>query len=187
MTFVPRPGRRFNVNALCDQHHSLFAERQAASLPTFRTQTRYIMADRSLQSSIWAPGNRPTLENRQHSSFVSTDDWSCASCSFSNFQWRKECFRCFTPRFGHHQKVLPVNGHSATIYTEDSTSSRKIELELSTTKAQHLPISRQQPEFKAAEKGLATSQWAPRRQSRGEAQVWTRVRCLRSELIIAKW
>ncbi|KAH8759584.1 hypothetical protein F5882DRAFT_337367 [Hyaloscypha sp. PMI_1271] len=121
------------------------------------------MNDHGLQNSIWAPQGRD--------SFRRVGDWICPSCGFSNFTWRKVCFRCST---GPQATGLPVNGHLQT--SADPTNY------ISTSYNENRPL--QPPESRhdtihstQKESGLSTSRWAPRT-FRGRPKtddVWTRI------------
>jgi hypothetical protein len=101
--------------------------------------------------------------------------WVCHSCGFSNFVWRKLCFRCCSDP---HYRCLPANRH-----LPGSADPVKPVLTSSHANHQVLPsngISFQTNHLTATQKepGLATSRWAPRNyQRRGAHQIWTRV-CL---------
>ncbi|KUJ16104.1 uncharacterized protein LY89DRAFT_618900 [Mollisia scopiformis] len=128
------------------------------------------MGDRSLQSSRWAPKNQfqTSSSNREFA-----DDWRCLSCSFSNFQWRKKCFRCSTPK-GQGAHVPTTNGLPISI-SPDLPQNWEKEPAVKSSLLHGLNPTPKQPSFKPVEHGLATSRWAPRRQSHGEPlQVWTR-------------
>ncbi|KAE9378569.1 hypothetical protein N431DRAFT_400303 [Stipitochalara longipes BDJ] len=87
-----------------------------------------------LQNSRWAPR---------------IGDWTCTSCGFSNFAWRKECFRCSSNT--HSNRLPAANGHLPTPPAEST----------------NLP----------KEPGLCMSRWAPRNYH-GRAsseEIWTRI------------
>ena len=60
------------------------------------------MNGRGLQDSRWASPARG-IEKQGSNTWASDTprdgDWICVSCSFSNFQWRTECFRCRNKRY----------------------------------------------------------------------------------------
>lgn len=62
---------------------------------------------RGLSGSKWAPQNSGAGNARRGEvsparkithGFTLDMDWDCNSCGFSNFGWRKECFRCDKPK-----------------------------------------------------------------------------------------
>lgn len=124
------------------------------------------MNGRGLQSSIWASGEG-------YDSFKRVGDWSCPSCGFSNFAWRKECFRC-SPAW--HLNGLHTNGHlpaPADHLNRLSTSPHDTHhvqaAKAADFGAVHPPAQK--------EHGLSTSRWAPRNY-RGRTKsdnIWTRV------------
>ena len=46
-----------------------------------------------LQAAPGSQGGRPGARQHQHGG-KSGERWTCARCSFENFSWRKECFKC---------------------------------------------------------------------------------------------
>lgn len=124
------------------------------------------MNGHGLQSSIWAPGEG-------YDSFRRVGDWSCPSCGFSNFAWRKECFRCSQ---APHLNGLHTNGHlprSADYINHLSTSSHDNH-HIQAAKTAHFQTVHHPAQ---KEPGLSTSRWAPRNH-RGRTKsdnIWTRV------------
>lgn len=134
-----------------------------------------------LQQSIWAPG-RGGAESRSRAH--SWDgDWNCATCGFSNYKWRTQCFRCHAPPSSSGSngrgRACPRRqlGAPAPPAPKDSTSTPLC------TKAAE-PSSRPDPAVAGlgVGQGLSVSIWAPRHEDRRQdtptcRTVWTRVLC----------
>lgn len=147
------------------------------------------MGDYGLHTSIWAAKRNGEAQDTR-----SSGDWTCPSCSFSNFQRRTECFRCsFTPASsGFKDIAMERNGYGSPdmMPPPQDTDPQSgmgghenirggfqahITPGLIENHTQHIP------KVNTERTGLYTSRWAPRNSggrpkvSEG-GEVWTKVR-----------
>ena len=145
---------------------SSFGQQSNIAFPT--TFYTLKMNDHGLQNSIWA--HNGDLDHSKRAG-----NWICPSCGFSNFVWRKLCFRCSSDP---HFDGLPTNGHRPV--SADSLEHIPISSHANHQAQPSNGISFQTNYLTVTQKepGLATSRWAPRNHhGRSTHQIWTRV-CL---------
>jgi len=128
------------------------------------------MGGNGLQQSRWAHSAGSNEYSHQR-----PGDWNCASCSFSNFQWRTSCFRCSakpgdTGNSAHVNKTIQ---HTTTPATQTAIFHRE-----SKHNAAAAPASANIAHLSVLG-GLAVSRWAPRNTNRWQndpdkVKVWTR-------------
>jgi hypothetical protein len=130
------------------------------------------MNDDGLEKSMWAPRG-------DSNSFTRSGDWACPSCGFSNYSWRKKCFRCSTAcdsngimTDGH----LPLSAYATPLNSISSQDTNHVYPGKSLA-AETIHHTFQQDENR--EPGLSRSRWAPRnyRGITSTNEIWTRVRC----------
>ncbi|KAL2071921.1 hypothetical protein VTL71DRAFT_13156 [Oculimacula yallundae] len=126
-----------------------------------------MMGESGLQHSKWAHTGGST-----HNSHHRPGDWTCASCRFSNFQWRKSCFRCAAdgadaPVARNSQQTMIPSVQFKRPY--DGYRHQAEAVLLSSASIESTPIA----------SGLSISRWAPRNANSNQSAqpnniVWTR-------------
>jgi hypothetical protein len=147
---------------------SSFGHRHESNIASPNTFYTLKMNDHGLQNSIWA-------HNRDLDHSKRVGNWICPSCGFSNFVWRKLCFRCSHDPHSHGlptNEHLPVSADSVKHVTTSSHANHQAQRPNGISfQTNHLTVTQKEP-------GLATSRWAPRNHhARSRHQIWTRV-CL---------
>ncbi|CZT13116.1 uncharacterized protein RAG0_16696 [Rhynchosporium agropyri] len=128
-----------------------------------------MMSEKGLQHSRWAHSDRGRESLKQQ-----PGDWTCASCHFSNFQWRTGCFRCSA----HLGNAPDASTYKHTIVRNVQTADyhngylQQAEVPMRAVKDSLPDVSG---------KGLAVSRWAPRYANMNQsAQInstlWTRTK-----------
>jgi hypothetical protein len=174
LIFIPNPAKNITNHAKQSAPGSMSSIRQANTSNIAPSNTFYAlkMNDHGLQNSIWAPGGNFDYSKR-------VGNWICPSCGFSNFAWRKVCFRC-PP--APHANGLVANGHPPTStdsvnrITTSHRESHHVQVPNSTSFQTNYPTVNQR------EPGLSTSRWAPRNHlgRTSSDEIWTRV-CFHSQ------